>query len=231
MRIQLATMEEHLDSQQGNRTFANQFFIPKGMSQKRVKILLDKISDVPVFRSHTVTRTSKNGKRYFQEVNCIGDGCPLCAHAQKTQGQGNVSYAHDRIVIPLVDFDYVDREGKKVPVISYWVRSSNFYRTVLATFTSRFAGLLDGYVDVMKSGSGQGTTYALFPANDTTGMPPVKSNEEYLKDFDVDMDEDLKTVVYDMTSEQMSKLIPTQEDDVPFYDSTQATRRVSTHGF
>lgn len=231
MRIQLETMEEHLDSQQGNRTFANQFFIPKGMSQKRVKILLDKISDVPVFRSHTVTRTSKNGKRYFQEVNCIGDGCPLCAHAQKTQGQGTVSYAHDRIVIPLVDFDYVDREGKKVPVISYWVRSSNFYRTVLATFTSRFAGLLDGYVDVMKSGTGQGTTYALFPANDTTGMPAVKTNEQYIEDFGVDMDEDMKTVIYEMTAEQMSKLIPTQEDDVPFYDSTQATRRVSTHGF
>ena len=234
MRIQLETMEEHLDSQQGNRTFANQFFIPKGMSQKRVKILLDKISDVPVFRSHTVTRTSKNGKRYFQEVNCIGDGCPLCAHAQKTQGQGNVSYAHDRIVIPLVDFDYVDREGKKVPAISYWVRSSNFYRTVLATFTSRFAGLLDGYVDIMKSGTGQGTTYALFPANDVNNMPPVKSNAQYLEDFGVDMDEDMKTVIYEMTSEQMAKLIPTQEtvtDDVPFYDSTQATRRVSTHGF
>ena len=231
MRIQLATMEEHLDSQQGNRTFANQFFIPKGMSQKRVKILLDKISDVPVFRSHTVTRTSKNGKRYFQEVNCIGDGCPLCAHAQKTQGQGTVSYAHDRIVIPLIDFDYVDSEGKKVPTVSYWVRSSNFYRTVLATFTSRFAGLLDGYVDVTKSGTGQGTTYALFPANDTTGMPAVKTNEQYIEDFGVDMDEDMKTVIYEMTAEQMSKLIPTQEDDVPFYDSTQATRRVSTHGF
>ena len=238
MRIQLATMEEHLDSQQGNRTFANKFFIPKGMSQKRVKILLDKISDVPVFRSHTVTRTSKNGKRYFQEVNCLGDDgcCPLCAHAHKTQGQGTVSYAHDRIVIPLIDFDYVDSEGKKVPVISYWVRSSNFYRTVLATFTSRFAGLLDGYVDVMKSGTGQGTTYALFPANDTTGMPAVKTNEQYIKDFGVDMDEDMKTVIYELTDEQMYRLISSQEvtnnnDDVPFYDSTQATRRVSTHGF
>ena len=234
MRIQLNTMEEHLDNQQSTRTFAHHFFIPKGMTTKRVKILLDKISDVPVFRTHTVTRTSKNGKRYFQEVNCIGDGCPLCEHAQKTDGQANVSFAHDRLVIPLIDFDFVNSEGQKTPVMSYWVRSSNFYRTVLATFTSRFAGLLDGYVDVMKSGTGQGTTYALFPANDVNNMPPVKSNAQYLEDFGVDMDEDMKTVVYDMTAEQMAKLIPAQEtvtDDVPFYDSTQATRRVSTHGF
>ena len=63
-------------------------------------------------------------------------------------------------------------------------------------------------------------------------MPPVKSNEEYLKDFDVDMDEDLKTVVYDMTADKMKALIPNQqmnEEDVPF--EGVPTRRVSTHGF
>lgn len=240
MRIQLNTMEEHLDNQQNvmNRTFAHQFFIPRGVNAKRVKILMDKISDVMAFRTHTVTRTSKNGKQYFQEINCLGDNCPLCQHANQTQGKQNVSYAHDRIVIPLIDFDYVDKDGNKTPVMSYWVRSSNFYRTVLATFTSRFANLFDGYVDVTKSGSGTGTTYALFPSNNTDNLPPIKSNDEYLKDFDVNMDEDLKTIIFDMDAEHMMKFVPNgnvqaeqEQADVPFYDSSAPTRRVTTHGF
>ena len=69
MRISLNVMEEHLDNQNtnANRTFAHQFFIPKGVPSKNVRFLIKDLSDVMAFRTHTVTRTSKKGKQYFQE--------------------------------------------------------------------------------------------------------------------------------------------------------------------
>ena len=232
MRISLNVMEEHLDNQNtnANRTFAHQFFIPKGVPSKNVRFLIKDLSDVMAFRTHTVTRTSKKGKQYFQEVGCIGDGCPLCDYAFKTDGKGVASYARDKIVIPLVDFNYVDKDGNDAPVVSYWVRSSNFYRNVLAFYVSKFKGLLDGYVEVNKTGTGVNTTYSLFPS-EGEGLPPIKSVDEYLKDFDVNMEEDLKSIILDYNAEQMNHLIPHTEEniEVPFEEAPK--RRVSTHGF
>lgn len=232
MRIALNVMEEHLDNQQSNnnRTFAHQFFIPKGVQSKNVKFLIKDLSEVMAFRTHTVTRISKKGKQYFQEVSCLGDGCPLCDYAFKTDGKASSSYARDKIVVPLIDFDYVDSEGNKTPTISYWVRSSNFYRNVLALYVSKFKGLLDGYVEVNKTGTGVNTTYSLFPASGDD-LPKLKSVDEYLKDFDVNMEEDLKSIIYELNAEQMNRLIPheSNEVEVPFEEAPK--RRVSTHGF
>lgn len=236
MRLTIDTMNEHLDNQSEaqNRTYATQFFFRKGETTKNVKILLNAISEVPAFRTHTITRISKKGKPYFQEVGCLGDNCPFCRKAHETEGKGNVSFAHDRIVIPLVDMDYTNNEGQKVPTVAYWVRSSNFYRNNLAFYTSKFAGLLDGYIEVDKTGSGTSTNYTLFPAN-TQNLSELKSNDTYIKDFEVDIEKDLKSIIIDWTADQMEKFLGNNTNvEVPFYDSKEqppVQRRVATHGF
>ena len=69
---------------------------------------------------------SKQGKPYFVEVSCLGEGCPFCeAKAQDVDNQNSaVSFAHDRLIIPLV---VLERNGKSEMTYALFTRSVNFY--------------------------------------------------------------------------------------------------------
>lgn len=210
MRISLEDMEKRLDRQESREqgqqiNYAQKFMMPKGITKKNVKILIDDVRKVFTYRTHRVQRISKKGTQYWQDVNCIGEGCPLCEYAAKTDGKKGISRAHDTIVIPMLDLDYGE-----TPTVTYWVRSSGFYRSILVPFVAHFHEGLNGFIEINKAGSGQGTVYNLYPTNEKMKIE-LKSNEEYIKEYNVNIEEDLKSIIYDYSLEKLQQLIPADE--------------------
>ena len=242
-RINLTEMLNHEKETQENRgrKFARNFYFKKnGRNNALVKFLLNSIEDIPVFTTHTIQKFSKSGKRFFQEVDCMGEGCPLCNYAINNPN-GTVSFRHDKIVIPLVNFTAVDKDGNVAPAVEYWTRSAGFFSSTILPFAERFN--FGGYIEIQKNGSGKQTIYTLYPVEDKfEGRPlePVKSVEEYIKIYNTDIESDLKSIVQSLTDNELSAIIGgSTGDEVPFGVDTNTSAnannevpvRRNTHGF
>ena len=237
-RITLSEMmnheKENAEKSNNFRKFATNFYFKKGGRQNAlVKFLIKGTEDVPIFTTHTVQKISKSGKKYFQEVDCMGEGCPLCNYAINNQ-DGIVSFRHDKIVIPLINFTATDADGNTVPQVQYWTRSSGFYSNTILPFAERFG--LDGYVEIQKNGTGKQTTYTLYPVEGKFEGRPLEAPlpvEEYLKEYDVNIDKDLKTIVRELSDNEISAIIggsAVGEESVAKEEPARPVRR-STHGF
>ena len=236
-RITLSEMMNHKKESAekgGFRKFATNFYFKRdGRQNALVKLLITGAEDVPVFTTHTVQKISKSGKKYFQEVDCMGEGCPLCNYAINNQN-GIVSFRHDKIVIPIINFTATDADGNNIPQVQYWTRSSGFYSNTILPFAERFG--LDGYVEIQKNGTGKQTTYTLYPVEDKFGGRPLEAPlpvEEYLKEYDVNIDEDLKSIVRELSDNEISAIIggsAVGEESVAKEEPARPVRR-SAHGF
>lgn len=243
-RINLTEMLNHEKETQENRgrKFARNFYFKKnGRNNALVKFLLNSTEDIPVFTTHTVQKISKSGKRFFQEVDCMGEDCPLCNYAINNPN-GTVSFRHDKIVIPLVNFTAVDKDGNVAPAVEYWTRSAGFFSSTILPFAERFN--FGGYIEIQKNGSGKQTTYTLYPVEDKfEGRPlePVKSVDEYIKIYNTDIESDLKSIVQSLSDNELSAIIGGGAgDEMPFGVETNASAntntnevpvRRNTHGF
>ena len=242
-RINLAEMLNHEKETQENRgrKFARNFYFKKnGRNNALVKFLLNSTDEVPVYTTHTIQKISKNGKRFFQEVDCMGEDCPLCKYAINNPNS-TVSFKHDKVVIPLVNFTAIDKDGNVAPAVEYWTRSAGFYSSTILPFAERFD--FGGYIEVQKNGSGKQTTYTLYPVSGKfEGRPlePVKSVDEYIKIYNTDIESDLKSIVQSLSDNELSAIIGGGTGDkVPFGVDTNTSAsannevpvRRNTHGF
>lgn len=171
--------------------FVNTFYLKNDKDTNIVKFLLDDVKDIEVYSVHEVKMTSKNGVPYRVQVNCLGDGCPLCKEAQKYKDQmfPLVSRAKDNIYLPVIKL--YDNDGNKNPEFAVWVRSTKFYRDSFSAVVSRY-GLKDCYEIERRGAKGEKqVAYNMFPitnGKDNKGddIPFAGIDVEKLKeDFDV----------------------------------------------
>lgn len=189
--MSLSEMNERLDNQQtGSFNYINQFYLKNDKDRNFVRILLHDASDIEVYSVHNVKMTSKNGKEYVVQVNCLGDNCPMCREALKHANQKFplVSKARDNVYIPLVAL--YDHTGKLEPSYMIFNRSTRWYRDVFAGFSARYS--IDGVCEIERVGSGIKTTYNIYEARkDPNGKPfdNLRSIEELKEDFEVKSDD------------------------------------------
>ena len=235
-RINLAEMlnrEKETQENRGRRFARNFYFKKGGRNNALVKFLVSNTEDIPVFTTHTIQKISKNGKRFFQEVNCLGEDCPLCHYAVNNPN-GTVSFYHDKMVIPLINFTALDKDGNVAPAVEYWTRSAGFFSTVIMPFAERFN--FYGYVEIQKNGSGKQTTYTLYPVEDKfEGRPlePVKTFEEYINIYSVDIESDLKSIVQTLSDSEIAAIVggASRSSAEPIEVPNEIPVRRNTHGF
>jgi hypothetical protein len=203
-----------------------------------IQLLVNDVSEIPVVRTHLIQMYSKQGKPYFVEVSCLGEGCPFCeAKAQDVDNQNSaVSFAHDRLIIPLV---VLERNGKSEMTYALFTRSVNFYTNSISPYGARFN--LAEPIEVSRSGQGTSTTYTLFPPVDPSKYDTGKTIEELKADLEV-LDDDavgrLDSIVKTWTAEQMDFYLNTKQNPTKANMSAkkeeapqQVTRRSNHHGF
>lgn len=216
----------------------NNFYL-KDREKAVVKLLIETPEDIPVVRTHLIQLYSKQGRPYFVEVNCLGDGCPLCeSKAKDVDNQNNaVSFAHDRLIIPLV---VLERNGQKELTYALFTRSINFYTNSLSPYGARFD--LTQPIEMQRSGQGTATTYNMFPAVNPEEYDTGKTLEELKADLGVASDDAtgrVDSIVKTWTAEQMDFYLNTKQNPTKANMSAQkeesapqqVTRRSSRHNF
>lgn len=215
----------------------NNFYL-KDKEKAIIQLLVKDVSEIPVVRTHLVQLYSKQGRPYFVEVSCLGDGCPFCeAKAQDVDNQNSaVSFAHDRLIIPLV---VLERNGKSEMTYALFTRSVNFYTNSISPYGARFN--LAEPIEVSRSGQGTSTTYTLFPPVDPSKYDTGKTIEELKADLGVSDDDvvgRLDSIVKTWTAEQMDFYLNTKQNPTKANMSAkkeeapqQVTRRSNHHGF
>lgn len=215
----------------------NNFFL-KDKEKAIIQLLVNDVSEIPVVRTHLVQLYSKQGRPYFVEVSCLGDGCPFCeAKANDVDNQNNaVSFAHDRLIIPLV---VLERNNKPEMTYALFTRSVNFYTNSISPYGARFD--LGSAIEVSRSGQGTSTTYTLFPPVDPSKYDTGKTLEELKADLGVSDDDAvgrLDSIVKTWTAEQMDFYLNTKQNPTKANMAAkkeeapqQVTRRSNHHGF
>lgn len=215
----------------------NNFFL-KDKEKAIIQLLVNDVSEIPVVRTHLVQLYSKQGRPYFVEVSCLGDGCPFCeAKAQDVDNQNSaVSFAHDRLIIPLV---VLERNNKSEMTYALFTRSVNFYTNSISPYGARF-NLVEP-IEVSRSGQGTSTTYTLFPPVDPSKYDTGKTIEELKADLGVSDDDAvgrLDSIVKTWSAEQMDFYLNTKQNPTKANMSAkkeeapqQVTRRSNHHGF
>lgn len=260
MRLTINQAEERAESRENRNGFINQFYLLDDGDTAIVKFLLNDVSDIEVHSVHMVRMTSKNGKSYPVQVDCLGDNCPLCREAQyhKEEKFPLVSRVRDNIYIPLIRC-YNDKEEFD-PVYEVFVRSTNYYRSTLVGYNKR--NDISKLIEIERQGKRGDTrvTYALYEAHkDADGKDvttkdsklfeiATKSVEELKKDFEVGADDICgrgDSIVRFWTPEQVEMFLEnpsvypsinkenkdmTEETQEPQKEAVKP-RRKSNHGF
>lgn len=249
MRISLNDAVKRAEKKEQGKGFTEGFknidnFYLKDGEKAIIQLLINDASEIPVVRTHTVQLFSKNGKKYFAEINCKADEghCPLC-EAKKAAGQDglkSVSFAHDKLIIPLA---VLERNGEKQTKYALFTRSVNFYTNNLSAYSSRFN--INDPIEISRSGSGTSTNYTLFPPVNPDEYKLDKSIDELKKDLEVEDDDvvgRIDSVVKTWNPAQMSFYLETGQmpskanmnptnDNKAEEETPNITRRVSNHGF
>lgn len=197
------------NGQQGNYT---QTLYLKDKESAFVLSLLKDVTDVEVHSVHKVKFTSKNGKDYMIDVDCLGKGCPLCKEATKYQGEKfpAVTKARDMVYVPVVRlYNY---EGEFEPSYCVISRSTKWYRNTYVEAATRFD--MDKPLEIIRSGKGVDTTWSIYPAGKVNGekIPDVNANQ-LIEDLEIDVDSSISgtptSVVRTWDADQMEMYIET----------------------
>lgn len=212
-RLNLNEAESRLDNQTQRGNYINQFWLKNDKDHTIVQMLLKDISEIEVHSVHEVKMTSKNGKEYRVQVDCLGDNCPMCKEALKHKNEKFplVRQARDMVYIPLIR--YYNANGEYEPSYEIFNRSTRWYRDELAGYAARYD--VDGYTEIQKSGSGISTTYKLYEARkdfDGNKLDKPKSIEELKEDFEV-KDDDIcgrrDSLIKSWTAEEFAEFLET----------------------
>lgn len=182
----------------------NNFYL-KDKQKAIIQLLLEDVSEVPVVRTHMVQLYSKKGTPYYVEVSCRADegDCPFCElkNNDKDEDYANISFAHDRIIIPLV---VLEKDGESKLSYELFTRSVNFYTNNISPYASRFNVFEP--IEITRSGSGVSTNYTMFPPVDPDKYKLDKTLEELKADLgvqDTDVIGRVDSIVKTWTVEQM----------------------------
>ena len=187
--------------------------------------------------------TSKGGKDYRISVDCLGDGCPMCREALKYDKQmfPLVGRARDNIYIPLIRF--YDRNGKFEPAYQIFVRSTRFYRDILAGYCSRYA--IDGYTEIERIGgkNDKKTSYNLYSVTkdfDGKVLDDTLTVDKLKEDFEV-LDDDIfgrhDSLIKSWTREEFAEFLETgtypsrSGASSESEEEVKSRSRTSNHGF
>ena len=251
MRLNLAEVNEHIENMNKPRTEFKSiysFSLKDNHDGAHVYILQNNAEESYFYRTHTVWLTSKAGKKYPVEVDCLGNDCPLCKEAMLHKGEypTDVSFAKDNIFIPLYVIDKRDgNDTQNVGELNIWKRGSKYYSTDLAPHSARYAPLYKEATEIERVGAkgSKETSYRLFNSNtDFAGNPIAKIDDlEVLKTIAGFTDETIygaeDSLIKTWTKEQMIEAINTKkfptgnnvtneetsisEDNIPFKESTE----------
>ena len=243
-RLSIAEMDKNI-SEQGSYQASDYKFIPtlylKDKQSAFVKILLKNIEDVEVHSVHKVRMTSKKGKEYSIDVDCLGKGCPLCQHvnAQTTQEKFPlVTKARDMVYVPLVQV--FDADGN--PSLDYKIlsRSSRWYRNTMCEAESRYG--LDEVLEIQRSGQGVDTTYGIYSVKKgPKGAELPKLDIDKLKaDLDI-ADDDISgrkdSLIKTWDADQMEEYLETKQYPTDHQEAAEEEEevkprtRTSNYGF
>lgn len=192
-----------------------QSFYLKENENNFIKFLISSVNDLLIVSAHTVVTTSKKGNKYYQLVDCIGDGCPFCKAATPN---GSVSYARDVAIIPVLVL--YNENGEYEPAYKLWSRSIGYISNTLMGYESRYG--LDGIVEVERRGVDKNTTYSLYSARkgmNGADLPELPDLSKIREDFDV-KDDDYRSIVAEWGIEKMESYIATgspqeQKEEAP----------------
>lgn len=246
MRLSLQTAVKNAEAREAKASgFSTEFknvpiFTLKDKETATVKLLFDSVDELPVIRSHMVQLYAKSGKPYYAEVNCTKDEgtCAFCDFKSADVNNENnfVTFAHDRLVIPLA---VLERNGKSELTYALFLRSVNFYTNVLSPYLSRFP--IGDPIDITRNGTGTSTTYSLFPTVDPSKYDLGKTVEELKADLSVEPEDVLgryDSLIKTWTAEQMDFYLNTKQNPTKANMSAkkeeapqQVTRRSNHHGF
>lgn len=212
-RISFDDAEKRMDAQKSftGGNFTNVLYL-KDKENAYILSLLKDVTDVEVHSVHKVKMTSKNGKEFMVDVDCLGKGCPLCKEAQNHTNEKfpAVSKARDVVYVPVVKLYNNNKEfDPQYYVIS---RSTKWYRNTYVEAASRFD--MNKPLEIVRSGSGVDTTWSIYPANKAFGetIPEVNANQ-LIEDLDIDIDNSISgtqtSVVKTWDADQMEDYIET----------------------
>ena len=215
--------KENLNTQQNNGDFINSFYLKHDKESNFVKFLKTDIEDMDILSVHNVALISpRTGKKYFQLVDCHGDGCPLCKASQSNTAIGKV---RDMIFIPLIQLYTAD--GQFEPTYKVFNRSVRWASDVLAGFTARYG--LDGIIELERNGSGMKTTYAMYEARkgwNGEELPNLPDIDKMKEDFNVQDDDIIgkpTSLVHTWTAEMVDLFNETGSPYVPKTEEKEDT--------
>lgn len=186
MRLNLQEVNENIekrDKPKADFKSIYKFSLRDNHDGAHAYILQEDASKSYFYKTHTVCLTSKSGKKYSLEVDCIGNDCPLCQEALLHKGEypTDISYAKDAMYIPLYVIDKRDDSGtQNIGELQIWRRNSKFYSTDLGPFGTRYSPLYHSATEIERVGvrNSKEVTYRLYQAdNDFAGNPLVKFDD------------------------------------------------------
>lgn len=192
------------DNKNNNRDYTPSFYLNKEKDSTFIRFLFNNLDDVSIHSIHSVAMPGKSGKTYFAQVDCVGDGCPFCKHATKDTP---FSRARDMGYMPVLQI--YNENGEYEPTFKVFNRSVVWMSDVLVGFEARYG--LDNIVEIERVGSGNKTTYMLYPAmkgykgQELPELPPL---EKLLDDFEVTQ-EAIEDGIRTWTVEDMERYIAT----------------------
>ena len=167
--------------------YVNEFYLKKDKETNFIKLLTTKIDDMEIHSIHQVALTSpKTGKTYYNKVDCLGDGCPLCKEALKNTKA--VSKARDMVFIPIIQI-YNDK-GEFEPSYKIFSRSVRWMAENLVGFEARYG--LEGIIEVERVGEKLKTAYNLYDARkgkNGEALPDLPDIDQLKEDFEVKDDD------------------------------------------
>lgn len=170
-RINIEQLNSNLDNNNngGNMNFRNilSFYLSNDRDGAHVHMLIEDATKVPVYHVHTVQITSKAGKPYYVDVDCIGNGCPFCKEAYANKG-GFVGMAKDKLYIPMFVLDRKDSSGvQSVGAVQIFSRPASYYRNDLSPFNMRNGSFENQWIEIERNGvkGDKNVAYRLYTAN------------------------------------------------------------------
>lgn len=198
----------------GNSTVS--FFTLKDGEEAIVRILIDSVSDFPIFQVHQL---EVNGKR--RSINCLRDikdsaeKCPLCSSGASIKQSFYIPMLH-----------YVTNSNNQIEVkpVIWTDRSVSMARTIKG-YLDNYGPLSDIICKITRKGSGLNTEWNILPNLN----PQIYRNDIYIKDTSAfDNYKILGGIIMDKSFNDLQTFINTGNFPEGTSDNTMSTSNMTT---
>lgn len=183
------------------------FFLKDDGDEADVKFLTEE----PItFMEHTV-QVFKNGKTLYDSVTCSGENCPYCEDGNKPSFKGAFLIYDKR------PYEVTDKSGKKKTIdgsVKLYVQGAKVL-SQLDRLSERY-GLVKRDYTIIRSGTGQNTTYMIERQDESTKLTskqienllPEKLRDEYNGDM-----ESLYTIIENQLEMNLPDAVDNEDDE------------------